>query len=79
MQARFAKLLEQARLANALGYASITKGMHYSVAHWRDLQQFPADGSDRFMATSIGDELSAARPVPEFSAFVKRLFSATSP
>ena len=41
MQARFAELLEQARLANALGYASITKGMHYSAAPWRDLQQFP--------------------------------------
>ena len=41
MQARFAELIEQARLANALGYASITKGMHYSGAPWRDLQQFP--------------------------------------
>ena len=41
MSARFAELLEQARLANALGYASITKGMHYSAAPWRDLQQFP--------------------------------------
>ncbi len=29
MQARFQELLEQARLANELGYASITKGMHY--------------------------------------------------
>jgi alkanesulfonate monooxygenase SsuD/methylene tetrahydromethanopterin reductase-like flavin-dependent oxidoreductase (luciferase family) len=41
VQARFAELLEQARLANALGFASITKGMHYSAAPWRDLQQFP--------------------------------------
>jgi alkanesulfonate monooxygenase SsuD/methylene tetrahydromethanopterin reductase-like flavin-dependent oxidoreductase (luciferase family) len=41
MQARFAELCEQARLANRLGYASITKGMHYSAAPWRDLQQFP--------------------------------------
>jgi alkanesulfonate monooxygenase SsuD/methylene tetrahydromethanopterin reductase-like flavin-dependent oxidoreductase (luciferase family) len=41
MQARFAELCEQARLANALGFASITKGMHYSAAPWRDLQQFP--------------------------------------
>jgi alkanesulfonate monooxygenase SsuD/methylene tetrahydromethanopterin reductase-like flavin-dependent oxidoreductase (luciferase family) len=41
MQARFAELVEQARLANRLGYASITKGMHYSAAPWRDLQQFP--------------------------------------
>jgi hypothetical protein len=28
MQARFQELLEQARLADALGYSSITKGMH---------------------------------------------------
>jgi alkanesulfonate monooxygenase SsuD/methylene tetrahydromethanopterin reductase-like flavin-dependent oxidoreductase (luciferase family) len=41
MQVRFAELVEQARLANALGFASITKGMHYSAAPWRDLQQFP--------------------------------------
>jgi alkanesulfonate monooxygenase SsuD/methylene tetrahydromethanopterin reductase-like flavin-dependent oxidoreductase (luciferase family) len=41
MSARFAELVEQARLANRLGYASITKGMHYSAAPWQDLQQFP--------------------------------------
>ena len=41
MQQRFGELVEQARLANRLGYASITKGMHYSAAPWRDLQQFP--------------------------------------
>src|ERR671935_1582811 len=41
MQARFAELAEQARLADRLGFASITKGMHYSAAPWRDLQQFP--------------------------------------
>jgi alkanesulfonate monooxygenase SsuD/methylene tetrahydromethanopterin reductase-like flavin-dependent oxidoreductase (luciferase family) len=41
MPTRFQELLEQARLANALGYASITKGMHYSAAPWQDLQQFP--------------------------------------
>ena len=41
MQARFAELCEQARLANRLGFASITKGMHYSAAPWRDFQQFP--------------------------------------
>jgi alkanesulfonate monooxygenase SsuD/methylene tetrahydromethanopterin reductase-like flavin-dependent oxidoreductase (luciferase family) len=41
MSQRFAELVEQARLANRLGYASITKGMHYSAAPWRDLQQFP--------------------------------------
>jgi len=29
MQARFQEQLAQARLADALGYASITKGMHY--------------------------------------------------
>jgi alkanesulfonate monooxygenase SsuD/methylene tetrahydromethanopterin reductase-like flavin-dependent oxidoreductase (luciferase family) len=41
MAKRFAELVEQARLAERLGYASITKGMHYSAAPWRDLQQFP--------------------------------------
>jgi alkanesulfonate monooxygenase SsuD/methylene tetrahydromethanopterin reductase-like flavin-dependent oxidoreductase (luciferase family) len=41
MAARFRELLEQARVANRLGYASITKGMHYSSAPWQDLQQFP--------------------------------------
>jgi len=38
---RFAELVEQARLADRLGYASITKGMHHSAAPWRDLQPFP--------------------------------------
>ena len=41
MAARFGELVEQARLADRLGYASITKGMHYSAAPWCDLQQFP--------------------------------------
>jgi len=41
MQARFGELVEQARLADRLGYVSITKGMHYSATPWRDLQQFP--------------------------------------
>jgi alkanesulfonate monooxygenase SsuD/methylene tetrahydromethanopterin reductase-like flavin-dependent oxidoreductase (luciferase family) len=41
MQARFAELLAQARLADRLGFASITKGMHYSATPWWDLQQFP--------------------------------------
>jgi len=41
MPARFQELLEQARLANSLGYSSITKGMHYSAAPWQDFQQFP--------------------------------------
>jgi len=41
MQLRFAELVEQARLADRLGFASITKGMHYSAAPWWDLQQFP--------------------------------------
>jgi alkanesulfonate monooxygenase SsuD/methylene tetrahydromethanopterin reductase-like flavin-dependent oxidoreductase (luciferase family) len=41
MGVRFAELVEQARLANRLGYASVTKGMHYSSAPWQDFQQFP--------------------------------------
>ena len=41
MTARFQELLEQARLADALGFDSITKGMHYSSAPWQSLQQLP--------------------------------------
>ena len=41
MQKRFQELMEQARLANALGYASITTGMHYSSAPFQNFQQFP--------------------------------------
>ena len=41
MQVRFQEQLEQARLANALGFASLTKGMHYSADPWQDFQQFP--------------------------------------
>jgi alkanesulfonate monooxygenase SsuD/methylene tetrahydromethanopterin reductase-like flavin-dependent oxidoreductase (luciferase family) len=41
MQVRFQELLEQARLANALGYSCITNGMHYSSTPWQDFQQFP--------------------------------------
>ena len=41
MQVRFQEMLQQARLANRLGYASITNGMHYSSTPWQDFQQFP--------------------------------------
>jgi alkanesulfonate monooxygenase SsuD/methylene tetrahydromethanopterin reductase-like flavin-dependent oxidoreductase (luciferase family) len=41
MQARFQEQLEQARLADALGFASITKGMHYSSPPLQSLQQMP--------------------------------------
>src|SRR5919109_4276188 len=41
MQVRFQELLEQVRLANALGYSCLTNGMHYSSAPWQDFQQFP--------------------------------------
>ena len=41
MQLRFRELMEQARLADKLGYASITKGMHYSSPPFQDLQQLP--------------------------------------
>jgi alkanesulfonate monooxygenase SsuD/methylene tetrahydromethanopterin reductase-like flavin-dependent oxidoreductase (luciferase family) len=41
MQVRFQEQLEQARLANALGFASITKGMHYSSPPLQSLQQMP--------------------------------------
>ncbi len=41
IQVRFQELMEQARLANQLGYASVTTGMHYSSAPFQDFQQFP--------------------------------------
>src|SRR5213594_3673524 len=41
MPARFQEQLEQARLADALGFDSITKGMHYSSAPLQSLQQLP--------------------------------------
>jgi alkanesulfonate monooxygenase SsuD/methylene tetrahydromethanopterin reductase-like flavin-dependent oxidoreductase (luciferase family) len=41
MQKRFGELLEQARLANRLGYSCLTKGMHYSATPFQDFQQFP--------------------------------------
>jgi alkanesulfonate monooxygenase SsuD/methylene tetrahydromethanopterin reductase-like flavin-dependent oxidoreductase (luciferase family) len=41
MSARFQELLEQARLADKLGFDSITKGMHYSSPPWQSLQQLP--------------------------------------
>ena len=41
MRVRFHELVEQARLADRLGYASITNGMHYSSAPFQDFQQFP--------------------------------------
>ena len=34
-------LLEQARLADSLGYDSITKGSHYSTPDYQALQQIP--------------------------------------
>lgn len=41
MQVRFREMLEQARLANELGYSCLTNGMHYSSAPWQDFQQMP--------------------------------------
>jgi alkanesulfonate monooxygenase SsuD/methylene tetrahydromethanopterin reductase-like flavin-dependent oxidoreductase (luciferase family) len=41
MQLRFREMTEQARLANKLGYASITNGMHYSSPPFQDFQQMP--------------------------------------
>ncbi len=38
---RFGEMLEQARLAEKLGYDSITKGSHYSTHPLQDLQQVP--------------------------------------
>ena len=41
MQVRFQELVEQARLANQLGFDSLTSGMHYSSAPFQSFQQFP--------------------------------------
>jgi len=41
IQQRFRELMEQARLVDRLGYASITTGMHYSSPPWQDFQQLP--------------------------------------
>ncbi|MPY72824.1 MAG: LLM class flavin-dependent oxidoreductase [Alphaproteobacteria bacterium] len=41
MQLRFREMMEQARLADRLGYASLTNGMHYSSAPFQDFQQLP--------------------------------------
>jgi alkanesulfonate monooxygenase SsuD/methylene tetrahydromethanopterin reductase-like flavin-dependent oxidoreductase (luciferase family) len=41
MTARFGELMEQVRRADMLGYASITKGSHYSAYPLQDFQQLP--------------------------------------
>lgn len=41
MQQRFAELAEQVRLADRLGFASLTKGSHYSAWPYQDFQQLP--------------------------------------
>ncbi len=41
MNARFQELCEQVRLADELGFASITKGSHYSAYPLQDFQQLP--------------------------------------
>jgi alkanesulfonate monooxygenase SsuD/methylene tetrahydromethanopterin reductase-like flavin-dependent oxidoreductase (luciferase family) len=41
MSVRFRELVEQARLADTLGFSSLTKGSHYSAHPYQDFQQFP--------------------------------------
>lgn len=41
MHVRFRELMEQARLADRLGFASLTKGSHYSAHPYQDFQQLP--------------------------------------
>ncbi len=41
MRARFDELMEQARVLNALGYDSITKGSHFSTWPQREMMQIP--------------------------------------
>ena len=48
MQRRFAELAEQVRLADRLGFASLTKGSHYSALPYQDFHSCPI--STRMMA-----------------------------
>jgi len=41
MKVRFGELMEQARLADKLGFVSLTKGSHYSAYPYQDFQQLP--------------------------------------
>src|ERR1700730_13678130 len=41
MGVRFHELLAQVNLANELGFASLTMGMHYATAPLQSLQQLP--------------------------------------
>jgi len=41
MSRRFTELMEQARLAEKLGFNSLTKGSHYSAYPYQDFQQLP--------------------------------------
>ncbi|HKK30434.1 MAG TPA: LLM class flavin-dependent oxidoreductase [Alphaproteobacteria bacterium] len=41
MRQRFEELMEQARVLNALGYDSITKGSHFSTKPHREMSQIP--------------------------------------
>ena len=41
MTRRFVELCEQVRTADRLGFASITKGSHYSTDPWQSFQQLP--------------------------------------
>ncbi|MPY69918.1 MAG: LLM class flavin-dependent oxidoreductase [Alphaproteobacteria bacterium] len=41
IRARFEEIVEQAKLAEALGYDSITKTSHYSAHPWQNFQQLP--------------------------------------
>ena len=57
MQQRFAELAEQVRLADRLGFASLTKGSHYSAWPYQDFQQLPYLA--RMMAEAPGLRLNA--------------------
>ena len=58
MQQRFAELAEQVRVADRLGFASLTKGSHYSAYPYQDFQQLPY--LTRMMAEAPNLRLNAA-------------------
>jgi len=61
MRARFAELMEQARLMDSLGYDSLTKGSHYATYPMHEMVQLPF--LSRVMAEAPGLR-AASRPSP---------------
>jgi len=66
MQVRFQEMLEQARLADELGYSCITNGMHYSSAPWQDFpdsSELGGGGHRRAAKAARGADVQIEPPV----------------